>query len=83
MSPDISADCVGYEMNVLDRTIRHEQAVLVFIILFILCCAFDDLFHRGYVFGMDPLKKKFDGGLYGSIVGEDAIGLLGPVKLSA
>jgi PAS domain S-box-containing protein len=54
----------GYDMNMLDGTIRQEQAIFVFKIFPILRRAIDYLFHDGRVLRMNPLKNQAHVRLY-------------------
>jgi hypothetical protein len=69
-------------MTAPTNSIRHPQAILMLKILPILRRAFDGLLHQRHVFRMNPLQNKFDRRLRGSVVLEDAEGLLRPDDLS-
>src|SRR6266478_3160348 len=65
-------------MNMLDETIRHQQAVFKIKIFPILRRAVDYLFHKGHVFRMKTLKRKLNRRFRRSVVLEDSKGLLRP-----
>jgi hypothetical protein len=61
-------------MDMLDGTIRHQQAIFMVKILPILRRAFDCLLHERRVFWMNPLEDQFHGRCRGSVVLEDSKG---------
>src|SRR5579862_7155957 len=72
---------MSHDVDMFDRTIRHQQAIFMLKILFILRRALNGLFHRGRVLRMNPLEDQVDGGCRGSVVLEDSKGFLRPNDL--
>src|ERR1700676_2681627 len=73
---------MSHNVDMFDRTIRHNQAIFMLKVLSILRRTLDGLSHQGHVFRMDPLENKFDVGYRRSVVLEDSKGFLGPDDLA-
>jgi glutamine synthetase type III len=67
---------MGYNMDIFDGTIRHQQAIFMLKVRPILRHALDCLFHERPVFGMNPSENKFHGRFCRSVVLEDSEGFL-------
>ena len=73
---------MSHHIDVLDRAIRHHQAIFMLKIPSILRRALDGLSHQGRVVRMNPLEDELDGGCRRAVVLEDAKRFVGPADLA-
>src|SRR5882724_11025463 len=73
---------MSHHVDILDGTIRHQQAIFVLKILSVLG-ALDRLLYGGSIFRMNPLEDELQSRLRPAVILEDAKRFIGPDDLSS
>src|SRR5258707_1515472 len=64
--------CVSHDVNILDRIVGQQEPIFQIAILTLIGITIDLPLNHSLVFGMNPFKDRFHGGVVGTVVSQKA-----------